>query len=255
MARELILVGRRYSAKNTNYRLQKETCDRCGGSGTYPSSCYNGICLKCNGPGQVLRYVATPEWQAVLDERREKREAKKAAARAEKAAKLAAERQARIAALPAWVMGVALFAAFADDIIARSVIERLVERDKPMTDKQAAAIFRSALKFSRVKHPVVEGKAVVISGKIISTREQDNRYGYGSIIKMLVADDRGFKVWGTRPNTEVEDVDGWIINDEGKRCRTLDTGDRVTFTAGVERSRDDEFFGFFKRPRKVTVLG
>lgn len=31
--------------------FETETCMRCGGSGTYPSSCWNGVCLGCSGAG------------------------------------------------------------------------------------------------------------------------------------------------------------------------------------------------------------
>jgi hypothetical protein len=32
----------------------RETCDRCGGNGRYPSSAWHGICLKCHGAGRML---------------------------------------------------------------------------------------------------------------------------------------------------------------------------------------------------------
>jgi hypothetical protein len=61
--------------------------------------------------------------------------------------------------------------------------------------------------------------------------------------KMLVLDDRGFKVWGTIP----EALFG---------CRTLDdlVNLRVTFTAKVEQSDRDEAFGFYSRPTKAEVI-
>jgi hypothetical protein len=55
---------------------------------------------------------------------------------------------------------------------------------------------------------------------------------------MLVRDDRGFKVWGTVPSS----------------LPNTDRGDKVTFTASVERSNNDETFGFFKRPSKATLI-
>lgn len=33
---------------------ERETCTRCGGSGRYPSSAWQGVCLGCNGLGQKL---------------------------------------------------------------------------------------------------------------------------------------------------------------------------------------------------------
>jgi hypothetical protein len=83
--------------------------------------------------------------------------------------------------------------------------------------------------------PVVEGR-IQITGTVISTcvRETD----YGLTLKAVVLDDRGFKVWGTVPSSN----DEWIA------------GDKVAFTATVERSDKDEMFGFYKRPTKASKL-
>lgn len=65
---------------------------------------------------------------------------------------------------------------------------------------------------------------------------------------MLVLDDRGFKVWGTVPAALERDEHG------GMTVGTIaEKGDRVTFTARLEPSSDDETFGFFKRPRRSTL--
>ena len=55
--------------------------------------------------------------------------------------------------------------------------------------------------------------------------------------KMLVRDDRGFKVWGTIP-----------------RAINPARGDRVTFTAKLEQSKDDRSFGFFSRPTQAAIV-
>jgi hypothetical protein len=112
-----------------------------------------------------------------------------------------------------------------------------------LSEKQVAAALRSrdrdaehAAKREAEKadaSPVITGK-VTITGTILSTKWQDS--AYGSTLKMLVRDDRGFKVWGTCPAS---------LDCSGV---TAEKGDRVTFTATVEASRDDETFGFFKRP-------
>lgn len=56
---------------------------------------------------------------------------------------------------------------------------------------------------------------------------------------MLVADARGFKVWGTVP-ASIDNVE------------KVDT---VSLIANVEASADDVEFGFFKRPRVHLALG
>lgn len=74
-----------------------------------------------------------------------------------------------------------------------------------------------------------EGK-IEISGIILGFKNQQNEFG--TSLKMIVRDNRGFKVYGTTPSSY-----------DGQK------GDTITFTATVSRSKDDEFFGFFKRPK------
>lgn len=77
-----------------------------------------------------------------------------------------------------------------------------------------------------------EGRTI-ITGEILTTRVDETQFG--TVIKMLVRDDRGFKVWGSMP--------GGL---DAKR------GDRVRFSANVTRSDKDEKFGFYKRPTKAV---
>jgi hypothetical protein len=84
--------------------------------------------------------------------------------------------------------------------------------------------------------PVVEGR-IVIEGRVLSLREQDS--DFGTTLKQLVLDDRGFKVWGTSPAA---------IEFQVAR------GDRVRFTATVTASNDDPTFGFYKRPTKAENI-
>ena len=76
---------------------------------------------------------------------------------------------------------------------------------------------------------------IEIVGEILATKLQEGYYG--STWKMLVKDDRGFKVWGSIP----KDI-------YAKR------GFRVMFFAAVEPSADDDKFGFYKRPTKAYIL-
>jgi hypothetical protein len=92
---------------------------------------------------------------------------------------------------------------------------------------------REALK--PAKAPVPAGR-VEVTGTVISTREE--RSQYGTQHKALVEDDRGFRLWGNLPSA----------------IYRAEKGDRVTFVAGLTASRDDEFFGFWKRPTKAAFL-
>ena len=76
-----------------------------------------------------------------------------------------------------------------------------------------------------------EGR-VWINGEVISTRVQDSQFG--TVLKMLVKDATGFKVWGTVPSS-----------------LDVERGAMVKFSASVKPSDDDPKFGFFSRPTKA----
>jgi len=76
---------------------------------------------------------------------------------------------------------------------------------------------------------------VEVTGTVLSTKWVDNKYG--CTLKMLVEDRRGFKVFGSVPSA--------LDNVRGRS---------VSFTAALEPSKDDEKFGFFKRPTKATFI-
>ena len=61
---------------------------------------------------------------------------------------------------------------------------------------------------------------------------------FGDTLKMLVQDDRGFRVWGSVP----------------KSLGDAERESRITFTATVTASDRDAKFGFFKRPTKAAIL-
>jgi hypothetical protein len=77
---------------------------------------------------------------------------------------------------------------------------------------------------------------VSITGKVLTTKEQES--DFGTQYKMLVEDDRGFRVWGTIPSS----------------IGCVERGARVTFVASVEQSPKDRIFGFYKRPSKASIL-
>lgn len=106
-----------------------------------------------------------------------------------------------------------------------------VERKAAQAQRQAE---EEAAKAAGNVEQVPSGR-LVVTGEILSSQWRDN--GFGGALKMLVRDDRGFKVWGTQPST----VSG------------LDKGARVTFTATLEPSGDDAYFGFATRPSKAAA--
>lgn len=80
-----------------------------------------------------------------------------------------------------------------------------------------------------------EGR-IVVTGTVLAFKVQESIYG--DVLKMLVQDDRGFRVWGSVPAS---------LDDAERESR-------VTFTATVTASDKDTKFGFFKRPTKAAII-
>ena len=47
--------------------LDRESCPRCGGTGTYPSPLYGGVCLGCDGVGRSLTAAGAAAATAIND--------------------------------------------------------------------------------------------------------------------------------------------------------------------------------------------
>jgi hypothetical protein len=65
--------------------------------------------------------------------------------------------------------------------------------------------------------------------------QADTPFGY--VVKMLVRDDSGFKVWCSCPS-----------------AASIAKGNRISMRVSVTPSRDDTKFGFGKRPSNLEVL-
>src|SRR5690606_35394157 len=185
----------------------------------------------CNGArGKWTTYRKLRNNQLARERRARKRaeEAeRKAAERAERAAAYAAENADGLAALET------LTGEFADDLRAT-----LAETGQ-LSENQGAAVLRiAAEKAAEPEAAPVEAGRIEITGKVVSTKWDD---GYGprarAVKKMVVLDDRGFRVYGTVPAAI-----GGVEREE-----------RVAFTAAVEASDDAKTFGFFNRPTKAQL--
>lgn len=93
---------------------------------------------------------------------------------------------------------------------------------------------------------------VVIDGEVLSTRIEEGDYGVS--YKMLVKDNRGFKVWSTIPSTllSVPYTAKVSASYEYSANRMVAKGDKVKFTATLEVAERDSKFGFAKRPSKAS---
>jgi hypothetical protein len=227
-----------------------DTCRRCGGAGG--SSGWPGYtCYDCLGDGrgrmQHLKVYSAAK-NAKLDAAQAKRDAKRQAAfAAERAARQASVDAASKAFLKEHGPLIAALKNFSDSVkFSASLIESFTEFGS-LTDTQVSAAQAFIAKEAARPAPAaaIEGR-IEITGEIISSKVQYSDYGRTS--KMLVLDDRGFKVWGTVPKDvpgECNDQDEWLAT----------RGTRVTFTATISRSDNDSTFGFFKRPTKASVTG
>lgn len=198
-------------------KLFKRNCHKCDGTGFLPhyAGIYNGTCFKCNGVG----YYTVKTDPAILDARNAKAAEKREAKREE-------QRQAYIKR-NFWRK------------IAKGIVHAVWEAEKQARHAAAEAI--------------TAGKQT-ITGKIISTKWVDG-FAYGQrVLKMVVVDDRGFKVYGTVPQAIIDaGAESTVCLGEERWDYEALKGQRVTFSATVQASDDDDKFGFFKRPTKAAL--
>jgi hypothetical protein len=126
-------------------------------------------------------------------------------------------------------------------------IARKVRQYGDLSEKQLQVIVNAYEKYKEslipkpdvITTPCPQGK-MVIEGTILSVKSVDGYFG-ATTLKMLVEDDRGFKVYGTTPDV--------ILGQEGGL-----RGRKVRFNASVEPSEKDNCFGYYKRPTKAQLL-
>ncbi|HUV10810.1 MAG TPA: hypothetical protein VMX12_07500 [Acidimicrobiia bacterium] len=227
---------------------QKHSCDHCGARFAH------GVVYRYKVSGEFIAigHICASGLDLALDV------ASRARRAAERSAKAAKSRNAN-AAFRAEVLaahdGLAE-ALDADHYIVEDIARRFYGSKPSLSEKQIALVFKLAAEakvraaereaFEAASIPVIEGNGIEISGEVLSVKWRDDAFG-GSL-KMLVLDDRLFKVWGSVPAAIKH-----VILGDGE-WRGLERGDRVAFVANVERSNDDESFGFFKRPRRASIL-
>jgi hypothetical protein len=226
-------------------------CNKCGGAGGWRG--WPGFtCFRCGGNGQepngYKTYAYPADWTdeqivAHRDERAAKAAIRREQTAARKQAKAEAAKAEWLAANPAVAK---ILKAHADDSFVQS-LQAGLDTYGTLTERQVEVLLQTPAKIKERKaRDAAEAKRVaqatpvpngteVITGEVVSTKWVDS--DYGSTLKMLVLEDRGFKVWGSVP-----------------RAIDVEQGTKVRFTAAVERSNDDDLFGFFKRPRKAEVL-
>lgn len=103
-----------------------------------------------------------------------------------------------------------------------------IQRDEAAKAERDAAMVE-------IPEDLLEGRHT-FAGEVVSTKYHDTLYG--SKLKVLLLDDRGFKIYGSMPAP---------VGHCGR-------GDRIQFDAAVAASNDDPKFGFFSRPTKAQEI-
>ena len=228
------------------------TCTSCNGTGFWTpcgSQNYRGDrhCYTCGGKG---RFKTSSEDRAKARAQRAARKDAKRVSNLESADSQITQAMGKDGL--AWLEA-ATWSPFFQDLLSRArrfgslsdaQLACLVKGYEKSKVRDAERAAEQAAEAARVEaaEPVLNGRQTV-TGHVISTKWVDSQYG-GSL-KMLVRDDRGFKLWGTVPASL-----GYSELGE----RSLAKGDRISFTATLEQSKDDEKFGFFKRPTKAELI-
>lgn len=124
-----------------------------------------------------------------------------------------------------------------------------ITKGNDLTEKQLAAAEKAAEQHRKQEEekadltPIFqaegykEGERMEFTGEVMAVKEKYN--DYGQVFKMLVMDDRKFKVWGSVPTSILPKTE---------------KGVRVNFVASLSISKDDSTFGFYSRPAKAKVL-
>jgi hypothetical protein len=127
-----------------------------------------------------------------------------------------------------------------------------VVKIKARNDERLAAYAARSEELAEVA-PLAEGRRE-ITGTIVSTKLVDG-FGGDTVLKMLVEEADGNRVYGTVPAILADPATFGDWNDETQQYDKLELkGLKITFKAQVERSQKDEHFGFFKRPTGTQVV-
>lgn len=140
-----------------------------------------------------------------------------------------------------------------------------IERDRERARQKADRVAREAA--ARAAGVTVPSGRLTFTGRIVSVRAELDRYSWQEryIDRCLIEHADGWRVWGTLPRgLEPPEPHGnygeTLPREETERRFALWKGwtsrlpgREVTIAAILERSEEDQLFGFFKRPRLVSA--
>lgn len=238
-----------------------EPCGKCQGDRIIPEfyHVYDGVCFDCNGAGYKTVQVATVKARATAAAKKAAADAARAAAEAE------AEAEAAVA-YASWKTENAAFIATLTELSEAGIdfAKQLLTDTRIPTEKQIAAV--NTIKTQRDTAIEVPAGRGTVTSKVISYKSELDRYSYSEhyVYKILVEDERGFRIFGTCPkeleNEAYDNFLRWVEAEDHYRgdfgpeywAENFLTGQRVTFTATLEGR--EKGFGFFKRPTKAQLV-
>ena len=252
------------------------TCGRCGGDGvvhfgniTFATQIGpQRLCFLCGGAKVMpLRKHKLSAQATTRLKRAREHEAKMAAEAAERDAKWTAfaSEHAEVAAfLAPHVRPDAYYDEDGNDIEFDDFLCSMrasVVRWGRLTEKQMAAVERSMAREEQKREAAaklaeagpLKGGTQTVEGEIVSWKSSEGYMG-GTRFRATILLTTGHKINGTLSEkfwNGVEDLSREIGLDEGVNLSL--EGLRVRMTCEIERK--DESFGFYKRPRKVEILG
>jgi hypothetical protein len=220
-------------------------CSRCGGQGgmEYYAHVFGGVCFECNGSrghNSTVRNLRKAESSRIS---RLNAEERKLAAKREHHNQQVLAAEAQYPALSQWA-DLMSENSFLLDLWTKAFDYELSEKQVAAAGKVATSILeRKAARLAEQAEmtEVVEGK-ITVTGTVVSVKSQEG--DWGTQFKMLVKDDRNFKVWSTIPATLMRAVDSYMEKLVGQH---------ISFNATVTASRDDKSFGFASSPSKGVI--
>lgn len=223
-------------------------CGKCGGKGYifYYSYHDGGICYECQALPERMEYDVTVAELRRRDRERVNRRNREILKSAEERVAISKRLEDFKVAHPG--MYERLEGLSYNNRFASSLFSYLDSRGE-LTDRQFESVlglFEKDDEFKAEREnsiPVPEGKET-ITGVVAHVKYVDNPFSYsgGRIPKIVVKDNRGFKVYGTAPKALLEDDREELV------------GKEVTFVATLNQSDDDESFGFYSRPSKAKFI-
>ena len=236
----------------------KTSCDACGTRITYIYKCKDqndtSFVLGCECIKKLdCAYLTTQAELALKELKRQDKEAKKIERLAKKNQELAEKRrQEELTREQRKKDNLAEIRANNPDLVelidfslsdkapgfSQSVMETVALKGS-ITENQLSALQKAHKKYilslsPKAQCPSGEEK---IEGEIVSVKTQ--QYGWHSTLKMVIQDKRGFRVYGTVPQS----IQGESL-----------LGMQVSLMAFVEPSENDTSFGFYYRPKKASLV-